>query len=131
MGAVTSRFDLVGHALILGTIGFTVYGQLILKQQMSGLPPLPSGAAMFPELLKLILTRPLIFSGLASAFIASLFWMGAIQRFPLSYAYPFMSLTYVLVFGLAFFLFGDAMNPAKIFGLAMICGGVALIARGG
>mgnify|MGYP005673860491 CR=1 FL=1 len=57
--------------------------------------------------------------------------MAAIQRFPLSYAYPFMSLTYVLVFGLAFLLFGDPMNPAKVGGLAMICGGVVLIARGG
>lgn len=131
MGAVTSRFDLAGHVLILGTIVFTVYGQLILKQQMAGLPPLPSGLAQFPELLRLILTRPLILSGLASAFIASLFWMAAIQRFPLSYAYPFMSLTYVLVFGLAFLFFGDAMNAAKIGGLLLICTGVALIARGG
>ena len=71
------------------------------------------------------------FSGLAAAFVASLFWMAAIQRFPLSYAYPFMSLTYVLVFGLAFFLFGDAMNTAKVAGLVLICSGVALIARGG
>lgn len=131
MGAVTSRFDLAGHVLILGTIAFTVYGQLILKQQMAGLPPLPSGFAAFPELVRLILTRPLIFSGLAAAFVASLFWMAAIQRFPLSYAYPFMSLTYVLVFGLAYFFFGDAMNASKIGGLFLICTGVALIARGG
>ena len=131
MGAATIRFDLIGHALITGTIVFTVYGQLVLKQQMSALPPLPTGLAAFPELIKLILTRPLIFSGLAAAFVASLFWMAAIQRFPLSYAYPFMSLTYVLVFALACMLFGDAMGPTKIVGLMMICGGVALIARGG
>lgn len=131
MGAVTSRFDLAGHLLILGTIAFTVYGQLILKQQMAGLPPLPAGLAAFPELVRLILTRPLIFSGLAAAFVASLFWMAAIQRFPLSYAYPFMSLTYVLVFGLAYVLFGDAMSASKIGGLLLICTGVALIARGG
>ena len=131
MGTGTTRFDLIGHALIAGTIAFTVYGQLILKQQMSGLPPLPGGAAAVPELLRLILTRPLIFSGLASAFVASLFWMAAIQRFPLSYAYPFMSLTYVLVFGLAWVLFGDAMSGTKTVGLVLICSGVALIARGG
>ncbi len=131
MGAFTSRFDLAGHLLILGTIAFTVYGQLILKQQMAGLPPLPAGLAAFPELVRLILTRLLIFSGLAAAFVASLFWMAAIQRFPLSYAYPFMSLTYVLVFGLAYVLFGDAMSASKIGGLLLICTGVALIARGG
>lgn len=131
MALGTTRFDLTGHALILGTILFTVYGQLILKQQMSALPPLPSGWAQFPELVRLIATRPLITSGLAAAFVASLFWMGAIQRFPLSYAYPFMSLTYVLVFALAFLLFGDAMNPTKVAGLVLICSGVALIARGG
>ena len=54
MGAATTRFDLIGHALIAGTIAFTVYGQLILKQQMSALPPLPAGLAVFPELIKLI-----------------------------------------------------------------------------
>jgi len=40
---------------------------------------------------------PLIFSGFASAFIASFFWMAAMTKFELSYAYPFMSRVFVLV----------------------------------
>ena len=66
---------------------------------------------------KFILTRPLVLSGFISAVLASVAWIGAISKFELSYAYPFMSLSFVLVVVLSLFFFGENINWFKIVGL--------------
>ncbi|MEI3613469.1 hypothetical protein [Pseudogracilibacillus sp. SO30301A] len=114
----------MGYLYIALTISFTVYGQLILKwriDQIGGLPEQTFGKLL--ALLTLIFD-PFIFSGLASAFIASLFWMATMTKFDISYAYPFMSLSFILVFLLSAFLFAEAVTVHKIIGLAFIVVGI-------
>jgi uncharacterized membrane protein len=123
-------FDGMGHLLILLTLGFTVYGQLITKQQVSQLTGIPSGLSAAPYLVWQILTRPLLLSGFVAAFCAALCWMGAVARFNLSYAYPFMSLNFVLVGILSAVFFSDAFTVPKVLGLTLICLGVFVTARG-
>jgi drug/metabolite transporter (DMT)-like permease len=73
---------------------------------------------------------PAIFSGFVAAFLASLAWMAAMTRFELSYAYPFTSLSFVLVLVLGVWLLGEALTPAKMIGIALIIAGTAIAARG-
>ena len=87
------------------TVLFTVYGQLIIKWQVNLAGVLPaslSGKAIF--LFHLFL-NPWIISSLLSAFFAALCWMSAMSKLELSYAYPFMSLSFVLVFILSIIFF--------------------------
>lgn len=122
-------FDWLGHLFIALTLLFTVYGQLVLKWQIGGAGPLPAGA--FDKLWFLLrqFTNPWIFSGFVSAFIASLAWMAAMTRFDLGYAYPFMSLAFVLVmvFGIAFL--GEVLSWAKVLGTLLVVAGLIVIAR--
>jgi multidrug transporter EmrE-like cation transporter len=120
----------MGYVYIMLTVLFTVYGQLILKQQVSTLGALPSGLDLIWCLLRFIVTRPLVISGFASAFLASMAWMAAISKFDLSYAYPFMSLNFVIVVLSSFLIFGESVNLYKIGGLALICIGVFIVSRG-
>jgi len=76
-----------------------------------------------------LLFDPFIFSGFASAFVASLFWMAALSKFELSFAYPFMSLSFVLVFGISVLLFNDAVTMSKIVGLVFIVLGIFISSR--
>ncbi|MCP4414927.1 MAG: EamA family transporter, partial [Gammaproteobacteria bacterium] len=64
------------------------------------------------------------------AVLASVAWMGAISKFELSYAYPFMSLNFVVVVLLSFFLFQEVFNWYKIIGLVVICLGIIIISKG-
>lgn len=123
------RFDLTGHLYIALTLVFTVYGQLVLKWQMKGVGPLPPAPA--DKLLMLLgqFANPWIVSGLAAAFLASLAWMAAMTRFDLNYAYPFMSLAFVIVMGFSVLFLGEALSPAKAAGTLMVIGGLLLIAR--
>lgn len=115
---------------ILATIGLTVYGQLILKWRISKFGPLPLDAFEKLKFVISILFDPAIFSGFAAAFLASLAWMGAMTKFDLSHAYPFMSLNFVVVLFLSGWLLSEPMTLQKVFGVALIVLGTVVAARG-
>src|SRR5690625_6602921 len=71
-----------------------------------------------------LLLDPLILSGFLSAFVASLFWMAAMTKFDISFAYPLMSFAFVLVFIISVFLFGEPITTNKVIGLALIVLGI-------
>lgn len=124
-----TRFDTAGHVYILLTLLFTVYGQLVLKWQMAGAGPLPDAAAdKFVFLLRQFL-NPWIISGFASAFLASLAWMAAMTRFDLNYAYPFMSLAFIIVMLLTVALFDEQLTLQRMAGTAMVVAGLIVMTR--
>ena len=121
----------MGYLYIAGCIAFTVYGQIVLKWRMNRNLDLPDGVmAKLVHLVTLIVTDPWIFSGLAAAFLASLFWMMAMTKFQISYAYPFMSSAFVLVLIISVPLFGETLNAAKLGGTALIVLGIFVLSRG-
>lgn len=122
-------FDLPGHFYILLTLAFTVYGQLVLKWQMSSAGALPQGAWHKLAFLLQQFLNPWIFSGFVAAFVASLAWMAAMTRFPLNYAYPFMSLAFVIVMILGVLFLGESLNAKKVLGTLMVMTGLIVIAR--
>jgi multidrug transporter EmrE-like cation transporter len=124
-----SAFDLPGHVYILLTLAFTVYGQLVLKWQMGSAGPLPAGLLDKLAFLLQQFMNPWIFSGFVSAFVASLAWMAAMTRFELNYAYPFMSLAFVIVMVLGVVFLGEAVNARKVLGTLMVVAGLVVIAR--
>ncbi|WP_088655819.1 EamA family transporter [Geofilum rhodophaeum] len=114
----------MGYIYIAGCILFTVYGQLVLKWRMNlkgQLPEALNEKALF--MVKLFLD-PWLVSGFAAAFIASLFWMAAMTKFEISFAYPFMSASFILVFLLSMFLFGETFTWGKVIGLLLITAGI-------
>jgi drug/metabolite transporter (DMT)-like permease len=97
---------------------------------MSGVGPLPEGSVAKLHFLLGQFLNPWILSGFVSAFLASLAWMAAMTRFDLGYAYPFMSLAFVIVmlFGIAFL--GEAPSTSKVMGTLLVMAGLVVIARG-
>lgn len=119
----------MGYVYIFGTIFFTVYGQLIIKWRIGNYGSLPEETIeKFVFLLKLFLD-PFIFSGFISAFLASMCWMAAMTKFELSYAYPFMGLTFILVSVFGILFMGESFNLYKVLGLLLIVSGIIITAR--
>lgn len=120
----------MGYMYIFGTILFTVYGQLILKWRIATYGALPE--LFFDKLIFLVklLFDPYIFSGFASAFIASFFWMATMTKFELSFAYPFMALNFVLVLFLSTWLLNEPITFQRILGIGLIVFGTVIAARG-
>lgn len=116
---------------VLMTVVCTVYGQLIIKHEIDRLDDIPSGIDMFGFFFQLIFTRPLVFSGFAAAGVASLFWMAALSRLDLSFAYPFMALNFVAVLFFSALWFDEPLNAGRSIGLVLIVAGVMAVAAGG
>lgn len=117
----------MGYLYVSITIVLTVYGQLILKWRLNhfdNLPTLLSEKLLF--LVKAVFD-PYIFSSFFSAFLASLFWMAALKEFELSKAYPMMSISFVLVLILSYFLFNESLSVLKVVGTLLVLAGVILI----
>ena len=115
---------------IFATIILTAYGQLALKWRVKDFGPLPTDSINKFKFLVSLLIDPVIFSGFVAAFLASLAWMAAMTKFDLSYAYPFMSLNFVLVIFLSAVLLSEPINPQKSLGLLRIVLGTIVVARG-
>ena len=124
------REKLMAHLYILGTILFTVYGQLIIKWRVPFHGSLPG--ELLPKLIFLLqlFFDPFIMSGFVAAFLASLCWMAAMTAFDLSYAYPFMGLNFVLVFLASAILLNEQVTLYKVVGLTLIVLGIVISSRG-
>lgn len=115
---------------IFGTLFFTVYGQIVLKWRLTGLKVvLPEGFIEKIIYLAKIIFDPFIFSGFASAFIASLFWMAAMTKFEITEAYPFMSLAPALVFVIGIVFLGETFSLGKVIGLVFIILGTIITVK--
>ena len=55
-------------------------------------------------------------------------WLVALSRVELSYAYPFISLSYVLVLLASTTLFKEQVSPLRMLGVAAICLGIYVVA---
>ena len=119
----------MGYFYIFGTIFFTVYGQIVLKWRINGVGSLPESFTDKIIFLIKLLFDPWVFSGFFAAFIASFFWMAAMTKFDISYAYPFMSSAFVLVFLLSVILFQEAITWQKIVGLLLIVAGIIVTSK--
>ena len=123
-----SRFS--DYFYIIATIGFTVYGQLILKFRIEKFGALPADFVEKLKFLLWLLFDPLIFTGFAAGFVASLAWMAAMTKFELSHAYPFMSLNFVVVLMLSGWILHEPVTSSKVLGVGLIVLGTIIAARG-
>ena len=56
-------------------------------------------------------------------------WILALSRVPVSIAFPMLSMAYVVNAVAAWYLLGEAFNPAKLAGMGVIILGVIIISR--
>lgn len=116
---------------ILFTVATNAAAQLMLKQGMTTLSPATLSQDNIILKLLMIVFSPWVFFGLATFVISMASHMFVLSKVDLSFAYPFLSLAYVLVAVLAWQLFGEELGAYKIAGIALICLGTVLIAQSG
>jgi len=105
-----------------------VTGQLFIKRGLNSLGRLDFAAGLVGSYMKVFLS-PLVLLGLATYFLGVFFWLYALSKVDLSYAYPFVSLSYVLVIVASWAFLGEQITPLRGAGVAAICVGVVLISR--
>jgi multidrug transporter EmrE-like cation transporter len=74
-------------------------------------------------------TEPHIVGGLACYVISVVVWIMALSRVEVSIAYPLLSVGYVVNAIAAYYLFGEAVTPMRLTGIAVIIVGVWIVTR--
>lgn len=111
------------------TVILTVYGQLIVKWQVSRAGALPASLGGKVEFLARLATSPWVLSVFVAALLAALCWMAAMTRLDLSRAYPFMGTSFVLVLLLSAVFFEERISVPKVAGVALIVVGLVVGSR--
>ncbi len=114
--------------LVALNITFNVYSQLILKYRITRSSPMGSGTRAKIWYLGRLILHPLTLSSFVAAFFGSLCWMGAMTRLPLSLAYPFTGLALVLIALCGVVMFGERVKLSQAIGMAMVIGGLTIVA---
>jgi len=120
----------MGYIYVATAIIAMTYGQLVVKWQMNiagALPPDISEKFFF--LIKMFL-NPWILSAALATLVTAMAWMAAMTKFELSFAYPFMGLTFVMVMLLSSVFFQEPVTWQKISGVSLILTGIALGSQG-
>lgn len=115
--------------MVLTTIAFTVYGQFVIKYQMLKAGTMPDGGWERLQFVLKLMLDPWIISAFAAAVVASMAWMAAMTKLPLSEAYPLTSITFLcVVFGGAW-LFAEPLSPQRVVGALLVVAGLVVGSR--
>jgi len=117
--------------LILISIGLAVSGQLCMKAGMTNYQIGDINLQNFVVQFAKMIFRPVVFIGFMLFLASSLFWLIALAKVPLSFAYPFTSISYVSILFFSSILFKEPMMPLRWLGAAVIVFGVYLVSCSG
>jgi drug/metabolite transporter (DMT)-like permease len=103
--------------------------QILLKKGMLSVGGFSLGSRSPVEFALATAFNSFVILGLLTFVISTLSHLVVLSRVDLSYAYPFLSLAYVVVALYANFGLGEQLGALRIAGIALICCGTILVAH--
>ncbi len=116
---------LTAFLLVIFAVCLTVTGETFLKTGMNRVGPVH-----FDQLLATIgrvASTWQVWAGFLFAFCGALLWLTALSRAPLSWAYPILSLGYILVLILSKVVLHEPVSLIRWIGTAVVVCGVWLV----
>lgn len=114
--------------LVIVSVVFTSAAQLLFSLVMK------QSNADSSNIVGIVLSLPntdLLYLGLGVILyaVSMLLWIVALTRFPISLAYPFLSISYVIVYGVATCLpvFDEAASLGKLIGVGLVAIGISVL----
>ena len=112
--------------IILIGITFASVGQVFWKIGMNSMGPITNYT---PSTLIPIFFNPYILLGLAMYGLSTVFWLIALSKKDLSFVYPFIALTFIIVLILSSVILKESIGIYRIIGTFIIILGLILIMK--
>jgi drug/metabolite transporter (DMT)-like permease len=125
----TRSANLQSIGLVLASVACGAVGQLVLKAGMNDIAQKLGPLQLSVNTLVSMGTSPLLLIGIAIFGVSTLLWLLALMKADLSFAYPFLSLTYIAVLVGGAILFHENVTLPRVIGFAVIVTGVLIVAR--
>ena len=117
------------YLLVFISVAAMSAAQLLVKKGVLSAGPYPQN---FSELIPFFLragTNAYVIGAVVLTIVTALAWILAITRAQLSFLYPFMALSYVLVALFSLIIFKEDVTAIRWVGIIVICLGVFLVSR--
>ena len=115
--------------LIFVSVALNASAQLFLKQGTKALGLAASDVASGGTVLLRAAFCPWVWTGLAAYAVSVALWILVLSRVEVSYAYPMVSMGYVMAAVAAKLLWDEQLSLVRILGIGIICLGVFLVSR--
>ncbi len=110
------------YAQILAVVALMTVGQLLFRKTAVGAPPLSTWDGLTS-----LAVNPFFILALATYGIATLLWVSVLQQVPLSRAYAFSALSFIIVPIASVLLLGEQATPRLGVGIGFVIIGLVLI----
>ncbi|MDD2463071.1 MAG: 4-amino-4-deoxy-L-arabinose transferase [Desulfobulbus sp.] len=115
--------------LILLGVLLNAAAQLALKQGMRQVGHFDFVLDNFSRVFFAVASNGFVWVGLSCYVISVVVWLLVLSRVEVSYAYPLLSVGYIVTACAGWLVFQENMSIARLSGIAVICLGVWLITR--
>ena len=115
--------------LILFTVFSNFASQILLKKGMTSIETFEITAQGLLKALPVIVFNPYVVFGMLLMVVSMGSHLVVLSRVEISYAYPFLGLSFALVTLYGYYFLSEPMNMFRITGVLLIVMGVALVAR--
>jgi multidrug transporter EmrE-like cation transporter len=123
-----TRIVLIG--MILLSVTFAAVAQVTLKTGVNRVTDDTGGALNIDgDSLKALAGSPIVWLGLVLFGLSAIVWLVVLSRATLSFAYPFASLSYVLILVLGRFVLDEQVTSLRLAGVGLIIAGVVLVGQ--
>jgi drug/metabolite transporter (DMT)-like permease len=116
-------------ALILVSVTLAAAAQLTLKHGVNLAFPPPATFKLNASSIRSMLATPIVWLGVVLFACSAVAWVAVLSRTSLSFAYPFVSLTYVFIVAVDRFVLHETVTGLRWAGVACIVAGILLISR--
>lgn len=115
--------------LILFSVSLAVFGQFFLKKGMLEIGRIPLNFTTPFFLLGKVFTNFKLFFGFLLFALSSITWLVVLSRVELSFAYPMVSIGYILTVLISWRYLGEHVSLLRWIGVTVICVGVLLLSK--
>lgn len=115
--------------IILVSVLLNCAAQLCMKKGMMAVGEVTGGVQGLLSAFPSMISNGYLWLSAACYVVSIVLWLVVLSKVDVSYAYPFLSIGYVLSAIVGYFAFGESVTPVRIAGIVVICLGVILISR--
>jgi drug/metabolite transporter (DMT)-like permease len=116
-------------ALILLSVTIAAVAQITLKHGMNQVFDATGAVRLEGASIRAVATTPAVWLGLFLFGLSAVVWLAVLSRTSLSFAYPFASLTYVLILLADRFVLDEPVPGLRYAGVAFIIVGIVLVSQ--
>jgi len=117
------------YLLVFASLAGMTASHLLLKKGMLSLGQSPQNWSELIPFFARAYTNAYVITAVLVTLVAGLAWILAVSKAQLSFVYPFMGLSFVLVALFSLILFKEDVTAIRWVGIIVICLGVFLVSR--